>query len=308
MKLGKSLTKRFAPLLLAIAMLFSPCNASKACTGARQNAMGNAGVASCNNSHAIYWNQANLSNIEKPEVSYTKQIGDLDEARYDDVISFVSPITKRLGVGIQLISGSKGNLKEDGWNNKDKWIKAGLGYLLKDGQDDKWSYAIGGALTQKTIENTQINQNNQENTRKKEGMQYEGSALAKRKNLFRKNDELNIGILARQQIGIEKNNLAVRPGIAYTIPNRLGDLTTSFEFYEIDELLREEIGKEYAKPRLGLEQTIGETLAFRAGYDGAGREGKGVFTAGAGMRYKNFGLDIAFTDKNVGWVEVSWRF
>jgi len=308
MKLGKSVTQRFIPLALATAMLFSPFNTSKACTGARQNAMGDAGVANCDNSHAIYWNQANLSKMERPEISYTKQFGELDEARYDDVVSFVSPITKRLGIGVQLMNGSKGSLEEKGWNDKESWIKAGLGYLLKDGGNDSWSYAIGGALTQKTIKNTNLNQDNQEIKREKEGLQYEASVSAKRKNLFAEGDNLSLGILARQQIGIERDNLAVRPGASYTIPNNLGDLTTSFEFYEIDELFREEIGKDYAKPRLGLEQTLGDNFALRAGYDGAGGEGKGVFTGGAGLKYKNFGLDIAFTDKNVGWVELSWKF
>ena len=49
-------------------------------------------------------------------------------------------------------------------------------------------------------------------------------------------------------------------------------------------------------------------MALRAGYDGAGGDGKGVFTAGAGLKYKNLGLDIAITDKDVGWVGVSYRF
>jgi len=307
----KELSRWILTPIVAGALAFSSLKPVQACTGARQVAMGDAGVAACNGSHSIYWNQSAMALEKEVEVSYTKQFGKVDEARYDNVISIVYPVNERIGAGIQLMNGSKGNLKEKGYLADESWIKLGLGYLLKDGKEDSWTYAIGGALTEKKINYTMLEQNDHENQREKSGLEYEASFLAERKNAFEQGDKLRFGLLAREQFGIDNENLAVRPGVAYTIPNKLGNLTTSVEFYEIDELLKEEIGRKYAKPRIGAEQTIGKedkNFALRAGWDGAGDEGKGTLTAGLGVKYKNLGLDVAYTDKNVGWVEFSVKF
>ena len=314
----KKLASIFASLALLLPMA---SNQVQACTGARQLAMGDAGVAACNDSHAVYWNQAELPNLKQPEVSYTKQFGDTDNARYDDVLSFASPITDKLGVGVQLMNGSKGNLKQDGWNEKESWVKLGAGYKFNK-ETNSWVYSIGGALTEKDIRLTNLDKNNQKSQREKTGLEYETSLLAEKKDVLIKGDDLRVGVLAREQFGIDGDengrNLAVRPALAYAIPNSLGNFTLASELYEADELAgldkmlgQKGAGREYAKPRIGVEQRLGredKNLALRAGWDGAGDEGKGRLTFGLGATYKNTTLNVAYTDDNVGWVEVGVKF
>lgn len=314
--------KTLASILASLALLLPlQNNQAQACTGARQLAMGDAGVATCNDAHAVYWNQAELPNIKHPEISYTKQFGELDEARYDDVVSFVSPITKRIGMGVQLMNGSKGNLEKDKYNEKESWIKFGAGYTLND-NTNSWIYSIGGALTEKNINITNLDENNQKSQREKSGLEYEASFLAGRKNVLVKGDDLRVGILAREQFGIDGDetgrNLAVRPAISYTLNDGLGNLTLASELYEADELMsldkmlgQKGAGKEYAKPRIGLEQKIGtedKNIALRVGRDGAANEGNGCFTYGLGVTYKNVTLGVAYTENKVGWAEVGIKF
>jgi hypothetical protein len=317
------MNKTLASILASLALFLpiSNFNKAEACTGARQMAIGDAGVAACNDSHAVYWDQAELPNLKQPEVCYTKQFGDTDNARYDDVFCATYPLNERVGMGIQLMNGSKGNLKQDGWNEKESWAKIGAGYTLNK-STNSWSYSIGGAITEKNIKLANLDENNQKSQREKSGLEYEASFLAEKKDVLKKGDDLRLGILARNQFGIDGDetgrNLAVRPAAAYSVPNRLGDFTLASEFYEADELAgldkmlgQKGAGRQYAKPRIGIEQEIGtedKNIALRAGWDGAGDEGKGTFTAGFGVKYKNLGLNVAYTDNNVGWLEVGIKF
>lgn len=310
-KIGKWIIKKTAPIVLGASILatsiVAPMQKAQACTGARQVAMGDAGVAACDNSHAVYWNQARLPLLEKSEVSYTQQFGDVEKARYDNIVSFAAPISKRFGAGIQYMDSSKGDLKKDGWNDKESGIKLGAGYLLTAGKSNSWTHAVGASLTSKNIKSTTKRSNEEIKTRQKTVLNPDLSYLAEKRNLLTENDKLSIGVLARHLSGIYGNTLTVRPGAGYSFDNKLGTLTFSFEGYDFNDLKNGE--NDFFGKRFGLEQKVGskeKNVALRAGYESA--DDKDIFMAGIGLKYKNLGLDVAFTDRNVGWFEISYRF
>ncbi len=294
-------------LFTALALAVLPASKkAEACTGARQIGMGSAGVASCEDSHAVYWNQARLPLLDEAEVSYTQQIGEKENARYDNVLSLTSPINERLGVGVQYVMSSKGTLNRDKWKEDFDWIKFALGYILKDGRTNSpssWTHSIGGAITPKIIEFRE-RKNGQETLYKESIVFYDISCLAEKTDMWINEDKLSLGILIRTGRIAEEDEedafrLAIRPGACYRLPNRFGDFTISAEYYGV---------KGAAGPRFGIEQVIGNekrNISLRAGYEDVSNS---AFMAGLGIKHKNLGANIVWTDKKVGWIEIFKRF
>lgn len=250
-------------------------NSGFACVGARPMGMGGAFVAVADDSNAVYWNQAGLSQIRHKEVTYTRTVP--EEARntynYDDFIACVLPLEENLGtIGLWYVnSGFKGTTEEiDNW------------YVLSYGKEIIKDFSMGIELKYQDYE---IRNNSASG--KDELKQLSLSSLWKK-------DKLSIGILVqninhagRTILNSEYNYITnVRPGIAFKPDDK-----TIFAL-EIYDLLGET--KNYNPDvsrdiRMGFERWVNNQTAVRAGiYHLGNRDGQmEAYTFGLSYKPKN---------------------
>jgi hypothetical protein len=306
-KIGKTLGT-----LLVSAMALAPMKSLDACTGTKQMAMGGAGITISDNSHATYWNQANLANLENGEASYTTAVHGEKGTGYDDVFTAAMPIGERAGIGIHINNSEKE--RESGIIENTRWIKFAAGYKLKESKDG-WNHSIGGAITPKLMSQTRTEKSNIAEISEQTKMNYEVSYLGTKDNVFSEGDTLRVGALLRRNETLKDVIWNFRPGISYTKSNKLGDLTLATSYYGMDSLLGLEDKNSAHGLRLGIEQKLGDKIALRAGTEKYNVKGKNerMYSAGVGFDGKKFKVGVSGTfskelDKPYVLAEVGFKF
>jgi hypothetical protein len=271
----------------------------EACTGTKQMGMGGTGLTTCDNSHATYWNQANLANLKNAELSYTKSFLDTKKTKYDDTISLAIPFQDS-GFGLQY-TDSKTQTQEE--FSRIQWLKIAGGVKINPEEKDSWQYAVGGAITPKIMSHSVGGRTNEEIK-----FNYEGSGIAKRQNLVVEGDEVRIGGLVRSIGHSAGQSLDRRVGASYVLPIRLGETTIAANTYDTKSENSRTAGY-----RLGIEQKvpIGEgSLALRAGFEDLGKKS---YSIGAGYENSRLVLGVSITtsperERQYGLAEVGVKF
>jgi hypothetical protein len=306
-KMGKTLGT-----LLVSAMALAPIKSLEACTGTKQIAMGGAGITIADNSHATYWNQANLANLENGEASYTTAVHGEKGTGYDNVFTAAMPIGERAGIGIHINNSEKE--RDSGMIENTKWIKFAAGYKLNNSENG-WNHAVGGAITPKLMSQTRTEESNATEIPEQNKMNYEVSYIGTKDNVFSEGDTLRVGTLLRRNETLSDVLWNLRPGVSYTKSNKLGDLTLATSYYGMDGLLGLEDKSSIHGLRLGIEQKLGDKVALRAGTEKYNAKWKNerMYSAGVGFDGKKFKVGISGTfskdlDKPYVLAEVGVKF
>lgn len=332
MKKNKWLSK-IGAVALAGLTLINGYSKSEACTGARQITMGGAGITICDDSHAVYWNQAMLPFLKNNEVSYTRLNDPEENHRYDNVGTVALKLNDRIGIGMQYIESdqliSKSQFVKEGDTilgtdtgegmhtskytvdhakiEHQEWVKLAIGVKVYDGE--KWKIGLGCAVTpKKTIRKVEriynlfdkskiIRTFNTGNTIKSNSTDYEISFLAERKDAFRDGDLFRMGALVRDYAKLwsakKKRRQNIRPGLSYKCPNGLGELTLATSYYNLFPESGEKTGA-----RFGVEQTfsnLSSNLLLKNLAVRAGHDGhNGMETVIGGIGYKGKKFDFDF--------------
>lgn len=292
----------------ALIALLLHTSVNQACTGAKQMAMGHAGITISDDANSTYWNQAKIPFLKRPALTFTKLVGNCESYRYDNTLSFATPLLGRLGLGLQLMNssqdikdlsfeGRKYIIKEGAdYNETMNWLKIAAGFKIND------NFSVGGAITPKRIHETS-------DDKKRQGrfLDYELSGLFQKSNLLTDDDRLRLGVLARTWSTLHVKALNLRPGISYTINNKLGDLTLASSYYSALAPFAKYLNFiVVGSPgiRAGIEQKVGN-FALRAGMDNAGN--RKVLTCGLGYTNEDKSLSVAMK-KDYGFLEATLTY
>jgi len=289
----------------------------KACIGPRQIGGGGAAVTEANNSEATYWMPGLLPFLEGHELSYTHSFGDVDRFRYDNVLAMAMPFG-RFGIGMNF---SNSRIRTDNYDEDFDFLELAFGAGF--GLSDNWDLGIGSSvmyghvMVREPGKNQTITSNWRESPMASEEnykrWDVNAGLFLRGKNVFLEDDCLRFGLLAQFMAvnqDFDFNNTSyynVRPGMGFSLPNRLGMFSAAMSYYNFDELFNGDRfgGDKESGPRFGLTQTLGR-YSFRAGL--SRDNGENEFTFGFGTKIKNLGIDIAYTTEDYGLIGVSYQF
>ncbi len=272
--------------------LLSHATMAPACTGAKQMAMGWAGITTSDNTHAIYWNQAMMHYLKYLRVSYTQLIGDTESIRYDDIFSAVVPVSNKLTLGLQAMN-SRQSLT-DIVDEDITWAKFAGGLKLNS------KFSVGCAITPKYT-----NDKRGDVERDDFLFDYEVSGLFEEDNLLIKGDELRLGFLMKFWSGLDGEAFNLRPGASYTVDDKIGELTIAANYYSALHPFAAATGLKIpviGGPgiRIGMEQKISVydlgDLYLRFGLDDSGMGG--AFAYGFGYTDGERTVNVAFKNNN----------
>jgi long-subunit fatty acid transport protein len=252
--------------------------------GARAASLGNAYAGISDDSTAVYWNPAGLTQLNTKAISVTHSM--LFEGIYYDWVSCVKPLDNGqgiLGIGVQYLS--YGTLKETDstgleiGNFKPNDASVSLSYARKIG-------VVSTGINLKYI--TSVIKNAATAFAVDLGGMYDGIKIG--------GNKLKIGV-AVQNVGTkmkfvdqeEKLPLNVKAGVAYDLKNNW--LVAVDVNSPIDGEVNVGAGTEYVyKVKQGIE------VAGRAGYSTVTKDVGGLngLTAGLGLAYEGYSLDYAF--------------
>lgn len=288
-------------LFSLVVFIFLGCNSTSACTGAKQAAMGHAGVAIADNAHAVYWNQALLPLLKSAQISYTARLGGNDKYRYDHVVSAVTPI-KKFGVGLQYINSetySSGYERVDLHASRREyweWLIFGAGFKIYDDHD--YIFSLGTAVRPIWVHyDSQITARSDTGSYifksgyQKLFWQHDLSLIAEKRNFFQNGDILRLACLWQD---IPRN---VRPGASYSFLLKRVTATLSAEIYDARNFF------DCRDLQFGAEITIGN-FNFRGGLST-----RPNYSFGVGYKVSdNIRIDFSALSLKTSLVEVGFSF
>lgn len=253
--------------------------------GARAIGMGEAFVGVAEGGISSFWNPAGLSQITRPELSAMH--ADLNLDRKYEFMNFAAPANDKVTWGVSWIHSSIDGIER-------RAGAADVGYAPGDlmGYFDDKENSISGSLAFKSTEKVSLGASlkylsHDLYTNDADGMGLDVGLL------FRANEDFSVG-LAVKEIGASlkwntasgrKDDVPVNAtvGFMYT---PLQNVTMALDVNKIEDM--------DTRVNFGVEGVFNDTVALRAGVH------DGDLTAGLGLVLKDWNLDYAFAEQEIG--------
>ena len=283
------MNKYLALIILLIILLTAV--PTKACVGARALGMGGAFIVPADNSSAVYWNQAGLTEIDGHQLSYTRLLNNRKQVNYDDFFALAGNFSRiNLGYGLFHVREDFVYYQEDGINETgyQRWYGLALARQLGD------DFALGTAarLVRHQEENDYSDAEPEIDTDLSLGIDLSAR--------YQITEQLLVGVLIQNirntEFELEQGDFTYgtrfRPGMSYQVTDFW---QLAFSVYDFKDF----------RYQLGTELNLNDTLYIRGGsYLDNPTVGFGLEIRGLRVDYAWLGGDLAGSNL----LEVSYQF